>query len=166
MSEKRSAISIGEGLTIVANLGLVIGLMFVWLELRQSQTQLEAEVELNIASSYQTALGRMVDNPEIADVMIAAYSNPESLTPTQYLQLTSYHAEWMVLVFATYQVWRSGAVEDEVWDQHSTYYMLFLQTPWMQEFWRSLNHDDLYPRQFIEELEARLPEPQTFSIPD
>ncbi len=166
MSEKRSVISIGEGLTIVANLGLVIGLMFVWLELRQNQTQLAAEVELNIASSYQTALGRIVDNSALADTIGIAYFDPESLTPAQYLQLSSYHAEWMVLVFATYQVWRSGAIDDEVWDQHSTYYMLFLQTPWLQEFWRELNHDNVYPKQFLKELEARLPEPRTFPTPE
>lgn len=165
MSEKRSVISIGEGLTIVANLGLVIGLMFVWLELRQNQTQLAAEVELNIASTYQTALGRIVDNSVLAETIGIAYFDPESLTPAQFLQFTSYHAEWMVLVFATYQVWRSGAIDDEVWDQHSTYYMLFLRTPWLQEFWRDMNHN-IYPKQFLRELEARLPEPQTFSIPE
>jgi hypothetical protein len=166
MSEKRSVISIGQGLTILANVGLVIGLIFVWLELRQNQTQLKAEVEFSLASGYQTALGRVAENPAIADILGAAYFEPESLTQTQYAQLTFYHSEWMTLVFATYQLWRAGAIEDEVWEQHSRYYLTFLLTPWMQDFWRGLHHDGVYPQHFIEQLEARLPEPQTFSMPD
>lgn len=166
MSEKRYVISIGEGLTILANTGLVIGLIFVWLELRQNQAQLNAEVELNLASSYQTALGRGVDNPALVDILGIAYSDPESLTPTQYTQLMFYHSEWMTLVFATYQLWHAGAIGDEVWEQHSGYYLAFLLTPWMQDFWRGMHHDDLYPQHFLEELEARLPEPRTLSMPD
>ena len=104
MSEKRSVVSIGKGLTILANVGLIIGLLFVWLELRQNQTQLKAEVELNLASGYQTALGRGVENPALVNIIGTAYFEPESLTPTQYTQLTFYHAEWMTLVFATYQL--------------------------------------------------------------
>jgi membrane associated rhomboid family serine protease len=166
MSEERSEISIGKGLTILANAGLLIGLIFVWVELRQNQTQLKAEVELSLASGYQTVLGRGVENPALLDTIGTAYFEPESLTPTQYSQLTFYHAEWMTLVFATYQLWHAGAIEDDVWEQHSRYYLTFLLTPWMQDFWRGLNHDGVYPPRFIEELEARLPEPQTFSMPD
>lgn len=166
MSENRSKISIGTGLTILTNIGLVIGLIFVWLELRQNQTQLEADVELSLATSYQTALGRVVENQALAEIIGTAYVDPESLTLTQYLQFTSHHAEWMALVFATYQLWRSGAIEEEVWEQHSSYYLLFLQTPWLQKFWHELNHDNLYPPHFIEELESRLPEPQVFSVPE
>lgn len=153
-------ISIGEGLAILANVGVVIGLIFVWMEIRQSQTQLKADVELSLASSYQTVLGRSVDNPAVADLLATAYMRPDELSTTQYLQLMAYHAEWMALVFATYQLWTTGAIDIDVWHQHSQYYLLFLTTPWMQDFWRGLNHDELYPEEFLNELEARLPHPQ------
>ena len=157
MSSKQPAISVGEGLAIVANLGVVIGLIFVWMELRQSQTQLAADVELNLAAAYQTAMGRAVESEEVAVILAKAYSAPETLTRTEYLRLMSIHAEWMSIVYATYQLWQSGAIDEATWDYHSTYYLLFLQTEWMQNFWRGLHHEGMYPALFLEELEARMP---------
>ena len=87
MSKKHPSISLGEGLAIVANLGVVLGLIFVWVELRQSQTQLRADVELSLAASYQTVLGRASENEHVAEFMRTAYMDPDSLTETQYLQL-------------------------------------------------------------------------------
>ena len=158
MSNKQPAISVGEGLAIVANLGVVIGLIFVWMELRQSQTQLSAEVELSLASSYQTIMGRAAENDHLAELMLATYLEPESLSPKQQLQLMAVHAEWMSIVYATYELWRSGAISEETWTMHSNYYLLLLQTAWLQHFWREMHHEGMYPQAFMQSLESRMPE--------
>ena len=163
MSDKHPAISIGEGLAIVANFGVIVGLIFVWMELRQSQTQLSADVELSLAASYQVALGRAVENDHVAELMMVAYRDPESLTPTQYLQLMSVHAEWMSIVYATYELWRADAISEQTWALHSNYYLLFLQTEWLQQFWRNMHHEGMYPEAFMESLESRMPTPTTLN---
>ncbi len=162
MSERPPAISVGEGIAIIANLGVVIGLVLVWMELRQSQVQLQAEVELTLATAYQTVLGRVVENPDMAAVQVIAYRDgPNSLTMPQYIQLMSNHAEWMSVVYATYQLRQSGAISEATWDYHARHYLMLLQTEDMQLFWREMQHgDELYPQDFIDELEARLPEPR------
>ena len=162
MSEKPPAISVGEGLTIVANAGVIIGLVFVWMELRHNQLQLRADVELSLATAYQTVLGRVVENPEMAEIQIQVYRDgPNSLAGPQYIQLMSGHAEWMSLMYATYQLWQSGAISEETWDFHARYYLMLLQTEELQSFWRGMNHGDaMYPRNFLDELEARPPEPR------
>ena len=159
MSKKHPSISLGEGLAIVANLGVVLGLIFVWVELRQSQTQLRADVELSLAASYQEVLSRASENDHVAELMHTAYMDPSSLTETQYLQLMSVHAEWMAIVYATYELWRSGAISEETWGLHSNYYLFLLQTEWIQKFWRGMHHEGMYPAEFMQSLEARLPEP-------
>ncbi|MDJ0907898.1 MAG: hypothetical protein QNI99_01810 [Woeseiaceae bacterium] len=159
MSKKHPAISLGEGLAIVANLGVVLGLIFVWVELRQSQTQLRADVELSLAASYQEVLSRASENEHLAELTVIAYQNPASLTPTQYLQLMAVHAEWMAIVYATYELWQSGAIAEETWELHSNYYLFLLQTEWMQQFWREMHHEGMYPDEFMESLESRLPAP-------
>ena len=164
MSKKHPAISVGEGLAIVANLGVVLGLIFVWVELRQSQTQLSADVELSLAASYQSVLGRASENDHLAELMSLAYRDPASLTPTQYLQLMSVHAEWMAIVYATYELWQSGAISEESWELHSNYYLSLVRTEWLQDFWRGMHHDGMYPEDFMQSLESRLPEPETFDF--
>ncbi len=157
MTNKNPAISLGEGLAIVANLGVIVGLVFVWIELRQGQSQLKADVELSLAASYQEVLGRASENEHIAEVMLTSYQAPESLSPTQYLQLMSVHAEWMAIVYATYELWRSGAITEDTWELHSNYYLLLLQTEWMQQFWRDMHHEGMYPDEFMTSLESRMP---------
>ncbi len=164
MSKKHPSISLGEGLAIVANLGVVLGLIFVWVELRQSQTQLRADVELSLAASYQTVLGRASENEHLADLMFLAYQEPEALTQRQYIQLMSVHAEWMAIVYATYELWQSGAIAQETWELHSNYYLLLLQTEWIQGFWRGMHHDGMYPAEFMQSLESRMPTPAA-SVP-
>ena len=157
MSKKQPAISVGEGLAIMANLGVVIGLIFVWAELRQNQTQLQAEVELSLASSYQTVLGRTAENPEVAEILRLSYTRPEDLSQDQSIRLMALHAEWMAIVYAAYALRQAGAINEETWLMHSGQYLLFLETEWMQKFWRGMLHEGMYPDGFIEELESRMP---------
>ena len=157
MSKKYPAISLGESLAIVANAGVILGLIFVWVELRQCQTQLRADVELSLAASYQVAMGRTIENDHIAEMMLDVYLDPEALTPAQQVQLMAIHAEWMSIVYSTYALWRSGAISQETWEFHSNYYLLFLRTEWLQSFWRDMHHDGMYPEEFMADLEARMP---------
>jgi len=159
VSRWRATISLGEGLAVVANVGVIIGLLFVWMELRHSQTQLGADVELSLAYSYQTAMGRTIENDHVAEIIIVAFQDPGSLTPIQYVQLMSVHAEWMSVVYATYRLWRTDAISEETWERHSNYYLLFLQTEWLQQFWRDMHHEGMYPQDFMGSLESRMPVP-------
>lgn len=157
MSRWRATISLGEGLAIAANLGVIVGLVLVWMELRQNQTQLRADVELSLAASYQTALGRTIENDLVRETMIVSYLDPDTLTQDQSVQLMGVHAEWMSVVYATYELWQSGAISEHTWTTHSGYYLHLLRTEWLQQFWRDMHHDGLYPEDFMESLEARMP---------
>jgi len=162
VSSRQPRISVGEGLAIVANLGVILGILFVWMELRQNEAQLVADVELSLATSYQTAMGRTIENGQVAEIVMIAFQDPQSLTPTQYVRLMSIHAEWMSVVYATYELWRKGAISTAAWELHSNYYLLMLQTKWMQQFWRDNHHEGMYPEEFMNSLESRLPVPIDF----
>ena len=164
MSAWRPTISLGEGLAIVANVGVIIGIVFVWMELRHNQTQLAADVEMSLAASYQTALGRTIENDKVADLMMLAYQDPTSLSPRDYTQLMAIHAEWMSIVYATYVLWRDGAISEESWQMHSNYYLEFLRTEWLQNFWRGMHHEGMYPEKFMGDLEARFPAPERMKL--
>ena len=76
-------------MTVLANLGVLIGLILVVAELRQNQVSLQAEIELNLASAYQEALGRSSENASVAELMQTAFVTPDSLSRTQFTQLTA-----------------------------------------------------------------------------
>ena len=122
MSELRGRISIGQAATILANIGVLVGLVFVILELQQNRVSLEAEIELSLAQSYQEAMGRSLENPAVAELLSTAFTDPESLTQIQYVQLMAWNAEWMAIVYATYRLRISGAVDEDSWRQHANYF--------------------------------------------
>ena len=165
MSKWQKTISLGESLAIAANLGVIVGLVLVWMELRQSQTQLAADVELSLAASYQTAIGRMIDNEQVRETMRTSYLDPDSLTMDQYGQLMGVHAEYMSFVYATYELWRSGAISEDTWLLHSNYYLHLLRTEWLQDFWREIHHEG-YPDEFMDSLESRMMVPEVWQAPD
>ena len=165
MSRWSPTISFGEALAVTANLGVIVGLIFVWVELRQNQTQLSADVELTLANSYQTALGRTIENDHVADIMMMSYLDPQSLTMRQNVQLMGMHAEWMALVYATYELWQNGAVSEDTWLMHSNYYLEFLRTEQLQKMWRGMHHEGMYPEEFMRDLESRMPIPEQPMVP-
>lgn len=69
----------------------------------------------------------------------------------------SMHAEWMSIVYATFELWRMSAISEETWELHSNYYLLFLQTEWLQQYWRDMHHEGMYPDEFMDSLESRMP---------
>lgn len=155
-SDGKRGISIGQAATIVANLGVLIGLVFVIFELQQNRLNLQAEIELSIAASYQVAMGRTLENPVVAELMQTAFTQPDSLSDVQYVQLMSWNAEWMAVTYATHRLWRMGAISEETWLQHGSYFALFFQTEWIRDFWRATNAG-IYPETFLQEFEALLP---------
>ena len=155
--EAKGGISIGQAMTVLGNLGVIVGLIFVGMELQQNRINLQAEIELGLASSYQEAMGRTVESPAVAQLLQTAFLEPDSLTGIQTVQLMSWNAEWMAVVYATYRLRELGAVDEQQWLQHSSYFMLFFQTEWMRSFWRETNHGT-YPADFLAELEQLVPQ--------
>ena len=65
----------------------------------------------------------------------------------------------------TYELWRDGAISEETWLIHSNYYLHLLRTEWLQDFWREIHHDGLYPDEFMQSLESRMLVPEVWQIP-
>lgn len=156
MPDKRWSVSLGQAVTVLANLGVLVGLIFVVAELQQNRVALQAEIELDLAAAYQTTIGRGVDNASVVDLLQTAFLTPDSLSQAELTRLMGWSAEWMAVVYATYRLRELGAVDDEVWQQHGSYFALFFQTPWMREFWRSTS-TGVYPDDFMAELETLMP---------
>jgi len=77
--------------TILANIGVVAGLVFLGFEIHQNNKLLAAEARATHASMTQTGWGYIIENPDFVDVLIKD-RNGESLTEAEELRL---NALWM-----------------------------------------------------------------------
>ncbi|GAB4536868.1 MAG: hypothetical protein Tsb0010_16280 [Parvularculaceae bacterium] len=122
-------------LGVVTHIGVVIGLILVILELRQNSRDLQAQIELSMADSYQTILGRSIEHKEFADLIIKGAMAPDEITMAERLRLTSWQAEQLVVLFATYQLYDKGIVEEDVWAMHARGFGYFMSVPLFRELY-------------------------------
>ena len=87
---------VGSWTTIITNIAVVVGLVFVGLEFRDNARAVEAER----IDSFIQAIGDLnavtIDNEELAEILYQAYADPDSLSGSrldraQHWMLTNYH---------------------------------------------------------------------------
>tara|TARA_B100000287_G_scaffold383809_1_gene389830 strand:+ start:331 stop:801 length:471 start_codon:yes stop_codon:yes gene_type:complete len=128
-------IDIVQGITILANLGVIAGIVFLAFELQQN-TQ---AVRVASAQSYLTG-GASLDfqiatDSEFAGLLIRG-DDAESLSPTEELRLE----RWNYAVFRQWEtahyLHKIGALEDELWVAYrQEVHKILLRSASMQRYW-------------------------------
>ncbi|MEN8374564.1 MAG: hypothetical protein ABFS34_03880 [Gemmatimonadota bacterium] len=138
---------------LVANLAILVGLVFVIVELRQNQKNLDATVQMSLASAYQEVASRAVENPQFAETIFRMFSTPDSLTEVELVQAINWTSEWAAIVFAASELRATGAISEETWLQHASNFSLFLKDDWFRDFFRA-QFAVSYPAEFMAELDS------------
>ena len=80
---------INKWLSLVANVGVLCGLILVAYEIRQSTQQATGESIIELQGAYREILISDYET-DIAEHLVKSYSNPDELTDTEIVQLSSY----------------------------------------------------------------------------
>lgn len=138
---------------VITNVAVLVGLAFVIVELQQNERNLAADVQLSLASAYQDLSSRPIENPDFAATLTRMFTVPDSLSQVEFVQALNWMNEWAAVLFATYELRRSGVITTETWEQHAKSFALFLDNEWFRERFVG-NFSVSYPEPFIEELVA------------
>ena len=82
--------SLNWWLTLLANLGVLGGLMFVALEIRQNTSQLRVEASHSITESVNELNAALYSDPAFAEIVMRGEADLSSLTPVERRQFDSY----------------------------------------------------------------------------
>ena len=124
-------------LTIIANIGLVAGMVLVAYEINQnSQLARTALVnEGNIASNEFWA-NLMGDTP--SDVIAMAVECPEAMTYSDYFEMDAYLFTAMNSLYRNYQLAQEGIFTDEDWKEEvERYSAWYLGNPFGRAWWEA-----------------------------
>ena len=86
MDRKRAGVLV----TIIANLGVLGGLIFVGLELRQNTQQLRSEASSAITESVNQMNGSVYGDPELVDILIRGEADFDSLDPVERRRFSAF----------------------------------------------------------------------------
>ena len=122
-------------LTLTANVGVIVGLIFLALEIRQNTEVARSAVDLEI-----TALGtdfhmRVAENPALARAYYIGLSDPDSLTEDERMQLHYLIPSVFLLMEGAHKQYIRGFLPEEGWKPYEGLISYLLGNPLVREWW-------------------------------
>ena len=102
-------------LTLLANIGVLVGMVFLVIEVRQNTIATEQETVSNFQNGFAAVELMIASNPEFGD-LLAKGRNGEKLTPAEFVRLQAFYRN----VLRTWQTnisrYDSGGLSSETWE--------------------------------------------------
>jgi hypothetical protein len=108
-------IDLGQAVTILANIGVIAGIVFLVIEIRQNTTA----TQLMASESHMTGIigqnDLIVANPQLAEVLSRAIAG-EDLSPAENIQVTNLMGSRLLAWQNTYLQYSRDAIPQDVMD--------------------------------------------------
>ena len=130
-------IDLGQTITILANVGVIAGIVFLGFELRQNNTLLKSQARSNLDANRLTLQLSVIENTGgIAELIVRARSGEELSRADEY-RLTVRRGVTLNNFESGYRELSSGALDEEdiPLGQWSS---VFLSNPGMMDFWEGV----------------------------
>ncbi|MFS1523543.1 hypothetical protein ACL7TT_05435 [Microbulbifer sp. 2304DJ12-6] len=140
--------------TIAANIGVILGLGFLILEIRQSTLATQATLNLNLVTYGRENAELLASSDELADIVFRGEQDPTSLSPLElerFLIFTTWRMTAWETAFLNYD---TGVVADRYWISFNTWYSRLVKSkPGYLYWWLASRHGfDLYFREHVDQV--------------
>jgi len=139
----------GVWVNAVSGIGVVIGLVFLAIELNQNSEVMRYQsaresaataVDINIASM----------DPDVANALAKAYRDQSELTDAELVIVDSYISSYMGLFQQDFLEYRAGIQPDDWWTVRERGIRLVLSTNWTRQIWSNYSSGDFLPEFYME----------------
>ena len=108
-------INLNETIQTIANVGVVAGLIFLGVEIRQNSVAIRANIAQGMATE-QAELNRAFINRDIAEIFAQIDEDGlDSLSPVQRYQLNGFENNFLFVQQNLYYQYRSGGLDPSIW---------------------------------------------------
>ena len=133
----------GSWLSLLANLGVLIGLMLLVLEIRHNTLATQAvlyQENMNFGRDHvELLIGD--ENKELAEIVFRGESDPDSLAPHEFDKFILYTAWRMGSWETTFLNYDEGLVAERMWKSNDAWFSGLLQRgPGYQRWWETTRH--------------------------
>lgn len=151
---------VGQLLQVASNVGVIIGLLLVAVQMRQTSEAIRASrLDVWNLGGVQVDVGIMGD--DAAEALATALSQPARLTEGQLYQLIMVQDAYLYTMLAQWQAYRAGQISSDDWALAREAFALTFGTPASRELWKvyKFGLPDGLVTELDEELRRR-PEPE------
>ena len=146
-------IDLGQTITILANIGVIAGIIFLAFELRQTRITLRDSSHLSSVQLSHDLAGRLWE-PGFALTYQAGLGDLSSLSPEQRSQFEAYVWQRLNLWEYAFYSHQRGAMDEEIWIGWDTNFLEELRTEAWREVWEPVRH--VYGASFSEHVAAKI----------
>ncbi len=141
-----------QWLTLLANIGVVAGIVFLVFELQQNNKQLELQ-------SYQSwvaanlEINTALTDPALSEILALGHPNSVNLSNESFIAYAMINMSVMQMAQSTDYLYRSGSLDRELWEAEMNRAAGILALPGVRQWWDAGGRTQLTPS-FVEFLES------------
>ena len=142
--------NLNKWLSLVANLGVLVGIIFLGLEIQQNTSYLRRG-EMNATMDQISVMRMEMLNSNIADLLVRSREGFEALSPQDRLRLSTYFDQWTWTSYQIYDREQGGYLDAGEWDRGGRAIILgYINSPTGRAWWESANQ--AFPPPFREKV--------------
>ena len=128
-------------MTVAANVGVVLGLGFLVVELRHNTLATQATLNMDLATYGRENVELLLSDDQLAEIVIRAEQDPQSLSLLErerFLLFTSWRMAVWEIAFLNAD---EGVIADRYWENFDAWYSnLVRRGPGYQYWWNESRH--------------------------
>ena len=122
--------------SLITNLGVLLGLVFVAFEIQQASEIATAQIRLDYAAGWRTIDGARQD-PEFAALIVQSVESPETLTPVQFVQLDAYYLGVLDQMLSAYTAAQAGVRLTSFETAAESVAAIYFDSKFAQDWWKN-----------------------------
>jgi hypothetical protein len=149
-------IDLGQGIAIVANVGVIVGIAFLALELRQNTAAIRGDTYQAMSDAAVLQAESLAHDPELAVIWRRAFAGESlaDLSDEESARLIPYYYAVMLRMENTYNQFAAGLIDDRVFESFGWNFEIY-ETLSFREFWYSSGRHSSTSEEFNQFFEKR-----------
>jgi hypothetical protein len=145
---------LNQWLTLLANVGVLAGIVFLAVELQQNTHQLK----LQSYQAWQAAnneINMTIADLDLAAVVSAGHQDSTNLTRENYIAYAMFHLSMLQMAQSTHYLYLQGSLDEELWRSEMDRAAGILNLRGVRQWWDAGGRTQLAPGfvEFIEDFE-------------
>ena len=130
---------INQWLTLVANLGVLAGIIFLAIEIQQNTDVTRSTTAQEISNTSVEFFMRVAESPDLARVIKVATENPGGLSEVEIVQYEYHTGAAFMLFEGAYKQFQLGFLPESGWKPHEGLIKYLLDNPVSRNWWVNSN---------------------------
>jgi hypothetical protein len=120
---------VNQWLTLLANVGVLVGIVFLAVELRHSSSAISAQTQDSIADGFITLNLATITDPEIGLTFQKGLCDPEELTDLEAIRFSMQMRALFNQFRRVYRLYEQELLDNRAWDLYGTEAFQFMASP-------------------------------------